>query len=87
MEGEFTVLIEGLEKTAYFTLGCESITVGTDHKPLVPIINGTELSSVKTPWQHRLRERLLWWKLTVQFIPGKLLGGTDALSRYRVREV
>ena len=85
-EGEFTALIEGLEKTAYFTLGCESISVGTDHKPLIPIINGTDLSSVKTPRQHRLREKLLRWNLTAQYIPGKLLGGTDALSRYGVRE-
>ena len=85
-EGEFTALIEGLEKTAYFTLGCTSVSVGTDHKPLIPIINGTDLSSVKTPRQHRLRERLLRWNLSAQYIPGKLLGGTDALSRYGVRE-
>ena len=85
-EGEFTALIEGLEKTAYFTLGCANLTVGTDHKPLIPIINGTDLSTVKTPRQHRLRERLLRWNLNAQYIPGKLLGGTDALSRYGVRE-
>ena len=52
-EGEFTALVEGLEKTAYFTLGCASVSVGTDHKPLIPMINGTDLSSVKTPRQHQ----------------------------------
>ena len=86
-EGEFTALVEGLEKTAYFTLGCESVSVETDHKPLIPIVNGTDLSSVKTPRQHRLRERLLRWNLSAQYIPGKLLGRTDALSRYGIREV
>ena len=80
-DGEFTALVEGLEKTAYFTLGCETITVGTDHKPLIPIVNGTDLSLVKTPRQHRLREKLLRWNLAAQYIPGKYLGGTDALSR------
>ena len=86
-EGEFTALVEGLEKTAFFTLGCAHVSVGTDHKPLIPIINNTDLSSVKTPRQHRLRERLLRWNLSAQYIPGKLLGGTDALSRYGVRDV
>ena len=85
-EGEFTALVDGLEKTAYFTLGYDEIIVGTDHKPLVPIVNGTDITSVKTPRQHRLKERLLRWNLTVQHIPGKLLGGTDALSRYGVRD-
>ena len=36
-DGEFTALVGGLEKTSYFTLGCESDTIGTDHKPLIPI--------------------------------------------------
>ena len=85
-EGEFTALVEGLEKTAYFTLGCEKISVGTDHKPLIPIVNGTDMSSVKTPRQHRLREKLLRWNLRAQYIPGKQLGGTDALSRYGIKE-
>ena len=85
-DGEFTALVDGLEKTAYFTLGCPQLTVGTDHKPLIPIVNGSDLSSVKTPRQFRLREKLLRWNLTAQYIPGKLLGGTDALSRYGIRE-
>ena len=79
-------MVEGLEKTAYFTLGCEVITVGTDHKPLIPIVNGTDLYNVKTPRQHRLREKLLRWNLTAQYTSGKFLGGTDALSRYGIRE-
>ena len=48
-EGEFTGLVNALEKTAYFTLGCKSLTVGTDHQPLIPIINGTDLENLKTP--------------------------------------
>ena len=85
-DGEFTARADGLEKTAYFTLGCENLTIGTDHNPLVPIINGTCMDSIKTPRQHRLREKLLRWNLTAQYIPGKYLGGTDALSRYGIRD-
>jgi predicted HAD superfamily Cof-like phosphohydrolase len=46
---ELTGLVDALEKTAYFTLGCKSLTVGTDHQSLVPIINGTDMEKVKTP--------------------------------------
>ena len=31
---------DALEKTAYFTLDCKSLTVGTDHQPF---INGTDI--------------------------------------------
>jgi predicted HAD superfamily Cof-like phosphohydrolase len=59
MDGEFTGLVDALEKTAYFTLGCKSLTVGTDHQPLIPIINGTDMEKVKTPRQIRLKEKLM----------------------------
>ena len=84
-DGEFTGLVDALEKTSYFTLGCKSLTVGTDHQPLIPIINGSNLNGLKTPRQIRLKEKLMRWDLKVVYIPGKNLGGTDALSRYGVR--
>ena len=43
------------------------------------------MEKVKTPRQIRLKERLMRWDLKVIYIPGKSLGGTDALSRYSVR--
>ena len=55
-DGEFTGLVDALEKTAYFTLGCKSLSFGTDHQPLIPIINGTDMEKVKTPRQIRLRK-------------------------------
>ena len=42
------------------------------------------MEKVKTPRQIRLKERLMRWDLMVIYIPGKSLGGTDTLSRYRV---
>jgi hypothetical protein len=85
-DGEFTGLVDALEKKAYFTLGCKSLTVGTDHQPLIPIINGTDMEKAKTPRQIRLKEKLMRWDLRVVYIAGKFLGVTDALSRYGVRD-
>ena len=45
-DGEFTALVEALEKTAYFTLGCSDLTVGTDHKPLISIVNETGIGEI-----------------------------------------
>ena len=44
-----------------------------------------DMEKVKTPRQIRLKEKLMRWDLKVVYIPGKHLGGTDALSRYGVR--
>ena len=77
-------LVDALEKTAYFTLGCKSLTVGSDHQPPIPIINSTDMEKVMTPKLIRLKGKLLRWGLRVVYIPGKFLGGTDALSRYGV---
>ena len=84
-DGEFTALVDALEKTSHFTLGCKSLTVGTDHMPLLPIIHSTNLGEIKTPRQQRLKERLMRWNLIATYVPGKHLGGTDALSRYGIR--
>ena len=58
-------MLDALEKTAYFTLGCKTLTVGTDHEPLISIINGTNMEKVKTPRQIRPKEKLLRWDLRV----------------------
>ena len=82
-DGEFTALIDALEKTAYFTLGCKNLTVGTDHKPLIFIIQSTDLGDIKTPRQQRLKERIMRWNLTVTYVPGMHLGDTvwDQISQ------
>ena len=60
----------GEDSLAYFTLGCKSLTVRTDHQPLIPIINGTDMEKMRTPRQIRLKEKLLRWDLRVVYIPG-----------------
>jgi hypothetical protein len=34
IEGEALAVVEGLEKTRFFVLGCKDLTVAVDHKPL-----------------------------------------------------
>ena len=85
-EGELLGMVNGLQKTKYFTLGCPNLYVGTDHKPLLGLVSsGMPLEKIDNPRLVRLKEKTLGWKFQTIYVPGKQLGGTDALSRYGVR--
>ena len=84
-EGEMLGVCNALHKTKYFTLGCPHLYVGTDHKPLLGLLNDTAIEKIDNPRLVRLKEKTLGWQFNIIYIPGKRLGGTDALSRYGVR--
>ena len=75
----------GLLDTKSFTPGCPHLYVGTDHKPLLGLLGDTAIEKIDNPWLVRLKEKTLGWHFQMLYIPGKLLGGTDALSRYGVK--
>ena len=53
--------------------------------PLLKLMANRNLDSIGNPRLVRLKQKTLGWRFTVVYIPGKRLGGTDALSRYGVR--
>ena len=83
-EGELLGVKNALHKTKYFTLGCPHLFVGTDHKPLLGILNEAPLESLDNPRLIKLKEKTLGWIFKTIYVPGKELGGTDALSRHGV---
>ena len=60
--------------------GLPQVTIETDHKPLIPIINYKPLVEM-TPGIQRMRMRLLRYNLYAEYVPGKELTDADALSR------
>ena len=84
-EGELLAQADALKKTKYFTLGCPQLILGTDHMPLLGLLANRNLDSIDNPRLVRLKQKTLGWRFQVTYIPGKMLGGTDALSRYGVR--
>ena len=84
-EGELLAQADALQKTKYFTLGCPQLILGTDHMPLLGLLANRNLDSIDNPRLVRLKQKTLGWRFQVVYIPGKMLGGTDALSRYGVR--
>jgi hypothetical protein len=83
-EGELLGVADALNKTKYFTMGCTKLIVGTDHMPLIGLLADKHIDAIDNPCLVRLEQKTLGWQFTTVYIPGKLLGGTDALSRYGV---
>ena len=83
VEGEALAVANGLKKTKYYTLGCEKLTIGVDHKPLLGILNETCMEDIENPRLRRLKEKTLGWRFSLVHIPGSKLGGPDAMSRVR----
>ena len=48
IEGEALAIARSLQQTKYFTQGCDSLTVITDHKPLVSIFANKRKGSIRT---------------------------------------
>ena len=55
--------------------------IGTDHKPLLGVLNDKSMESIENPRLIRLKEKTLGWRFQIIDIPGKRLCGADALSR------
>ena len=82
VEGESLGVVWALEQTRYFTLGCDTLIVAVDHKPLVKLFGDRTLDEITNTRLFRLKQRALPWKFTVQYVPGKLNPFADATSRY-----
>ena len=67
------------ERFSNYILG-KSISIVTDHKPLVPLLNTKHLNSLP-PCALRFRLHLARFNYTVKHVPGKLLFIADTLSR------
>ena len=58
-----------------------------DHKPLLGVLNERSLESMANPRLERLKEKMLGWRFKLIHIPGKKLGGPDALSRVALSRI
>lgn len=79
IEKEALAVTWACEKFVDYVLGC-SITIETDHKPLVPLLN-TKCLNMLPPCVLHFRLRLSRFEYTVFHVPGKLLYTADTLSR------
>ena len=65
-------------------LGCKDLTVATDHKPLLNILNDRSLADIQNRRLQNLKEKTLSYQFTIAHVPGRQHLGPDAASRYPV---
>ena len=84
IEGEALSTAWALHKTRYFTIGCENLIVGVDHKPLLRIFGDKQLNDINNTRILNFKEKTLRWNFTVVHVPGDQHKLADATSRYPV---
>ena len=81
IEGEMCAVVHALKSTATYTLGSDNLTISTDHKPLLAILNGKSLEEITNQRILRLRRKTDRWNFRCIYTKGKDNSGADALSR------
>jgi hypothetical protein len=80
--GEAAAAAWGAEKCRFFLLGLPNFLLCLDHRPLLKIFSPkTELGAVTNPRLYNQKIRLLPFRFTPVFIPGKLHVTPDCYSR------
>jgi len=82
IEGEALAVVDALEKTRYFTLGCKDLTVAVDHKPLLKLFGDRSLEDIPNPRLRNLKEKTLRYRFQMTHLKGKDNQAADGVSRY-----
>lgn len=84
IEKEFLAIVFACQKYHYYIYG-RNITIKTDHKPLLSIME-KQLAKIPNARLQRMKLRLIKYNLQLTYVPGKYLYVADLLSRYFMKE-
>ena len=82
IEGETLAVVYALHQTRYYIQGCTDLTIATDHKPLLGILNDRALTEISNRRLLNLKEKTFGYSFKIIHISGKKNLGADAASRY-----
>ena len=84
IKGEVLAVVDALEKTPHFVLGCPSLTIAIDHRPLLKVFGDRSLEAIPNPRLRNLKEKTLKYRFRIAHVPGMRHAAADALSRHPV---
>ena len=82
IEGEALAVVDALDKTRFFVLGCENLIIAVDHKPLLKVLGNRTLDEISNARLRNLKEKTLRYKFRMIYTPGAKHKAADAMSRY-----
>ena len=82
VEGEALAVADTLDKTRFFVLGCDTLIIAVDHKPLLKIFGDRSLEDIPNARLRNLKERTLRYKFQMVHVPGIRNKAADAVSRH-----
>ena len=65
IEGECLVVAYALHQSRYLILGCNDLTVATDHKPLLGLLNNRSLANIGNRRLLNLKEKTLDYRFNI----------------------
>lgn len=84
IEGEALAVVDALEKTRHFVLGCPDLIIAVDHKPLLKVFGDRSLEAIPNPRLRNLKEKTLKYRFKIAHVPGIRHVSADAISRHPV---
>ncbi|XP_068232779.1 uncharacterized protein [Palaemon carinicauda] len=82
IEGEALAVVEALNKTRFFVLGCPSLFIAVDHKPLLKIFGDRSFEDISNARLRNLKEKTLRYRFEMVHVPGTKHKAADTLSRH-----
>ena len=70
VEGEALAVADALDKARHFVLGCKSLTIAVDHRPLLKIFGDRSLDQISNTRLRNLKEKTLRYSFNMVHIPG-----------------
>ena len=84
IEGEALAVTYDLDSARFFVLGCPTLIVGVDDKPLLRIFRDRALDDIDNTRLRNLKEQTLRYRFQVTHIPGIKHKAANATSRHPV---
>ncbi|GFO47136.1 transposon tf2-6 polyprotein [Plakobranchus ocellatus] len=81
IEGEALAVVDALEKTRYFVLGCPNLIIAVDHRSLLKVFGDRSLEAIPNPRLRNLKEKTLKYRFHITHIPGVRHVAADTISR------
>ena len=75
-------MVYALHQTRYYIQGCTDLTIATDHKPLLGILNQRSLNDIENRRLLNLKEKTMPYKFQIIHVSGTKNAGADTASRY-----